>query len=235
MSAPSQTRIFGIKLGIDPKYLLGGLLGLALLLFFYNSHSSDSDAGTGATATTVTTTTAAPSASTRKRIQRRNRTALESRGTLRIRPVDATRGDIDPTLRLDMLNKLQSVADAPAGRSLFEVGAVSAPSLAAIEKLNKHIEPAPVPMQAPPVVTPVAVTPRANIPLKYYGFVKPAAPGQRNRGLFLQGDNIITASEGDLIDHRYLVVEITTANARMEDTQIKQGQTLPVTPEALQE
>jgi len=46
-------------------------------------------------------------------------------GVLRIRPVDATRGDIDPTLRLDLLERLQKVPQAKVTRSLFELQAVA--------------------------------------------------------------------------------------------------------------
>src|ERR1700759_1256664 len=76
--------------------------------------------------------------------------------------------------------------------------------------------------------------PVVNIPFKFYGYVKPATKGENNRGLFLDGDNILVASEGELLEHRYLVVELTPNNARMEDTSIKLGQTLPVVPEAMQ-
>ena len=73
-----------------------------------------------------------------------------------------------------------------------------------------------------------------NIPLKFYGFAKPANKGELNRGLFLEGDNVIVASEGELVDHRYLVVELTPTSARMEDVQVKQRQDLPIVPEAVQ-
>jgi hypothetical protein len=78
------------------------------------------------------------------------------------------------------------------------------------------------------------MAPQVNIPLKFYGFANPAAqgPGKGKQGLFLEGDNVVVASEGELVDHRYLVVELTPVTARLEDTQLKQGQTLPVVPEA---
>ena len=80
-----------------------------------------------------------------------------------------------------------------------------------------------------------ALASQVNIPLKFYGFVRPAEKGQNNRGLFLDGDNILVASEGELIDHRYLVRELSALTARLEDTQVKQGQTLQVVPEARQQ
>ena len=72
----------------------------------------------------------------------------------------------------------------------------------------------------------------ANIPYKYYGFAKSMDGGGPNRGFFLNGDDILVASEGDLLQQRYLVVQLNPASARLEDTQMKMGQTLPVVPEA---
>jgi hypothetical protein len=72
----------------------------------------------------------------------------------------------------------------------------------------------------------------ANIPLKYYGFVKAGPNTQSNAGLFLDGDNIVVGTEGELLMRRYLVVTLGPTSARLEDTQIKKGQTLPVIPAA---
>ena len=41
MSAASPTKIFGIRVGIDPKFLIGGLIVLAVILFWYNSRSDE--------------------------------------------------------------------------------------------------------------------------------------------------------------------------------------------------
>jgi len=82
--------------------------------------------------------------------------------------------------------------------------------------------------------------PVVSIPFKYYGYAKPSpnqSPGDArsagNRGFFLDGDNVLVASEGETLKLRYLVVELTPTSARLEDTQLRQGQTLPVTPAAM--
>jgi hypothetical protein len=237
MSAAPQTRIFGINVGVDPKYIVGGLLAIALLVLYLNSRSSGTEGSSTSTADTgtVTPSIAYPGTSNARTAKRRNRTAAAyDRGTLRIRPVDPTRGDIDPTLRLDMIARLQNINVDTPGRSLFEVGAAApVPTPEAVEKLNTKIEPAPLPATPPPAAAPV--TPQANIPLRFYGFVQPAGSNHQNRGLFMSGDNVVVAAEGELIDHRYLVVQLSLNSARMEDTQIKQGQVLPVVPEANQQ
>jgi hypothetical protein len=52
------------------------------------------------------------------------------------------------------------------------------------------------------------------------------------RGFFMEGDNILVAIEGQLIQQRYLVVQLTPKTAKLEDTQLKLGQTLQLVPEA---
>jgi hypothetical protein len=90
----------------------------------------------------------------------------------------------------------------------------------------------PKPLPPPNPIPAAPAAPVVNIPFKYYGFVKPGSKGETNRGFFLDGDNVIVASEGELLKQRYLVVALTPNSARMEDTQLKQGQTLPLVPEA---
>ena len=125
-STRQPTKIFGLQLGIDPKFLVGGLIVLAVLLFWLNSR------GEGSSSTPVTGSrpeAVAPlvtPANNRGRNTRRNRSNNVDRGALRIRPVDPTHGDIDPTLRLELLARLQSVTPPKPGRSLFEIGPDSA-------------------------------------------------------------------------------------------------------------
>jgi hypothetical protein len=120
----------------------------------------------------------------------------------------------------------------PARRSVFEIGAVAPPQaeLLAAMKNKPILPPKPVIPQYPQFSTPPV-----NIPLKYYGFVKPMEPGQANRGFFLDGDDVLMASEGQVLKQRYLVVELGPNAARLEDTYMKKGQSLPVMPAAVQQ
>lgn len=238
MSAASETRIFGIKLGVDPKIAVGALFGLALLLYFLYGRGDQGSPAQSVPNTAVTTQVSSGNGTVpvSRQAKRRGRTtmAVLDRGTLRIRPVDATRGDIDPTLRMDMLERLQTVAAPQGGRSLFEIGE-AAPTAAAIEKVNQVIHPAPVTPTALPPAAAVPVAPAVNIPLKFYGFVKTARKSDGSRGLFLDGDNVVVAAEGEVIDGHYRVVTLSAQDARLEDTRLKQGQTLPVEPQAAQQ
>lgn len=231
MSAAAQTKIFGFRIGVDPKILVGGLIAFAVLLFWYNSRGEDETGGaaTGANRSVATPTATVP---LRPRIPvRRGIATAGDRNTLRLRPVDATRGDVDPTLRLDLLDRLQSVKPEESGRNLFEVGPppMSAEDKARIEHAPQ-LPPKPVTPPAPVVTGP----PPLNIPLQYYGFVKDGEKGESRRGLFLDGDNVLVASEGEVLKQHYLVVELTATGARIEDVQLKQGKTLPVVPVAVQ-
>jgi hypothetical protein len=235
VSAKPGTKVFGVRVGLDPKILVGGLILLAGTLFWYNSSSDEVPSAPTASQSRSAVPSvpdapppARPRANTTRRVT--NNLAGNDRGALRMRPVDATRGDVDPTLRLDLLSRLHAVPEAPTTRSLFEIGAVTpAAALAALK--TPTIMPKPLPTAAPPPTAPVA--PTVNVPLKYYGFVRPFEAGQNNQGLFLEGDNVLVLSEGDTIKKRYLIVELTQNNARVEDIELKQGQTLPLIPVAM--
>jgi hypothetical protein len=239
MSA-STTRVFGMKVGIDPKILVGGLIVVAGFLFWYNSRSDDvpsSPARSSVSARTdappgVVPAPAAPAPKARGSNARRSTSQLANdRGTLRLRPVDATRGDIDPTLHLDLLSRLRAVEQSPSTRSLFEIQATPLASTAPPIK-GPVIMPKPLPGPAPSVAGASSGPPPLNIPLRYYGFVRPAEIGKTNSGLFLDGDNVLVASEGQVVKQRFLIVELTPTSARLEDTQLRQGQLIPVEPVA---
>lgn len=228
MSAAAQTRIFGIRVGVDPKILVGGLIAVAVALFWYNSRGDD----TGAPVTVRPHNSATPANANRRRPVVRRQANANERGTLRLRPVDASSGKVDPTLRLDLLARVQAVPAAADMRNLFEAG----PAPQTAEQMKQIHGPTIVPAAMPPQAAPNAGVPQEvplNIPLKYYGFAEPAARGEGNRGFFLDGDNVLVATEGELLGQRYLVVELTPTSARVEDTQVKKGQTLSLVAEAL--
>ncbi len=228
MSAATQTRVFGVKLGIQPKFAVGALMMLALLLFWYNSQDDTGNASSPAASTAVLRDAVQPAGT---KISRARTKAMRGsrlnpdRGTLRVRPVDPTKGDIDPTVRLDLLAKVQSLNESAGPRNLFEIEAPPAPAVAKIT--GPVIMPEPLPV-VQPVRQPIALSMQVSIPLKYYGFVASPKKDQKDRGLFLDGDNVLVAAQGDFVKGRYRVVELTPLTARMEDTQVKLDQVLPV-------
>jgi hypothetical protein len=150
---------------------------------------------------------------------------------LRLKPVDPS-SVIDPTLKLGMLDRVRSVKLIEGGRNLFDTG----PDIAQVQlpkiPVAKPMLPKPLPIgpaQPPPPPPP----PHVQIPLRYYGFVRPTLRGDGNRGYFMDGENILMATEGDVLESRFLVVALSPNTARIEDIQLKQGQDLPLIPEAV--
>jgi hypothetical protein len=114
---------------------------------------------------------------------------------------------------------------------LFQFGAapppVSLPPIQNVGKIPIGKHPAP-----PPPVTPqqpvIALKPVAPpIPFKYYGYSN-GRDSSRKRAFFLDGEDIIIASEGELIKKRYKLVKIGVNSVTMEDTQFSSQQTLPL-------
>lgn len=225
-SMSGGTTIFGMRVGIDPKILVGGLIALAVALYWYNSRD-DQEAGRAA-GTAHPAGSAAPAAN-RGRAAPRSR-AQNERGRLRLRPVEGERGEIDPTLRLDLLEKVRAVRPETGGRNLFESGPALAQNLPPIPKMQPMMPKAIAPMTSAMPSTNLNLA--VHVPFKYYGFARPALKGDANRGFFMEGDNILMAAEGDVLEKRYLIVALNPNTAKVEDMQLKQGQDLPVTPEA---
>jgi hypothetical protein len=92
--------------------------------------------------------------------------------------------------------------------------------------MPKPADPPPQPPPPPPTAPP--------IPLKFYGFTSPGlgqAKGPR-RAFFLDGEDILVASEGETLKARYKVIRIGVTSATLEDVQFKQQQTIPIVPDA---
>ncbi len=147
------------------------------------------------------------------------------------RPEDrADPAKTDPTLKLDLLARLQNVSAAAAGRSLFDFTTGPPPPMPqdvkiALKKNGKGGPPAEPPK---PPVTPFMPTgpteppPPPAIPLKFYGFVQGA--GGKRAFFRLGEEEIFMASEGQTIQSRYKIVRIGLSSAMVEDTQFKNNQ-----------
>jgi hypothetical protein len=139
---------------------------------------------------------------------------------------------VDPTLRLDLLAKVQGVELAGGARNLFQMGAPPPPKVElpkGPETIVSLIGPRP-----PAPVVPAAVPPPAPvlpIGLKYYGLSKVVSNGKAT-GFFMDGEDPLIAGEGDMIKRRYLVIKILATSVLVEDTESKRRESLPITPEA---
>ena len=218
-------------------YALAVLAVVAAYLLWSNTGSDSSPAPTTAETARVAPPVAPDQSQTATPVQRRG---LASRGSAEFRPrlgskrpeerVDPNK--VDPTLRLDLLAKVQNVPLEGGSRNLFQFG-VAAPAapLTPLPKVpNVRINgPAPAPVAAtPPGLSPEPQAP--PIPLKYYGFAN-AKNEARKKAFFLDGEDIIVAWEGDTVKSRYKIVHIGVNSVEMEDTQLKSRQTLPLEAE----
>jgi hypothetical protein len=227
------TKIFGMRIALDPKLLVGLLVTMAIGLMWYNFSGGDDHAPSGTHPTALAKTASSIPAPASRNLARRADAAKGKLGALRMKPVDPTRGDIDPTLKLWLLDKVREVKPLESGRNLFETGSdVAQVKMPPMPKVAPMV---PKPLPGPGTVTASGPPPppMVNIPLRYYGFVKPSLRGDGNRGYFMDGENILMATEGDVLESRFLVVALSPNTARVEDIQMKQGQDLQLIPEAI--
>ncbi len=136
---------------------------------------------------------------------------------------------IDPTLRLDLLAKLQGVDMGSPGRNLFDFGAAPPPDVPLPKnppKIAINNQPPPMPIQpVNPGPPPAPSAPPMNF--KYYGYKTSPTDGHR-AAFLLDGDDILVAGENDTVKRRYKVVKIGVNSITIEDTQFKSTQTLPL-------
>ena len=229
-----------MKLGAEPKKVmtLGGLLAVAAVVYFINSGDSGGDSGYRPPVATPAATTApvtAPRqqpAPARANISRRGeRTLQEFRPSLKPKKpeehVDPM--TIDPTLRLDVLAKLQQVGVEGTRRSIFDFGQAPAPKPDPVAAKPKP--PVPDPLVTKPDAELAKVEPAKPkappIPLKFFGYSSPANRPTK-RAFFVEGDDVHIVTEGDLVKRRYKIVRIGVNSVVVEDTQFQSEQTLPL-------
>jgi hypothetical protein len=221
-----------MNLGAEPKkvVMLAGLVLVGGYVFYTNVlSSSDSGGGKAPADAPVAQAPAAPNPAVprlgqRKTIARTN--SLEFRPKVPSRPEDQPNpATYDPTLRLDLLAKVQTAEPEGGARSLFQFSVAPPPEsvkmadVGPIHPKRLAYGPPPPPPPAPPVVKPPDPPP-PPITLKFYGYSTPRADGQK-RAFFLDGDDIFVAAEGEMVKKRFRVVQIGVNSVIMEDTQYK--------------
>jgi len=224
-------RRFQLKLGAEPKKvaILIALLATAAYFFYQNlSEGRPAPASPRPRPAAVSGSAAAPSPAAPAPSRSAAAGRREFRPSLLPRK-DEDRSRIDPTLRLDLLAKLETVKFESAGRNLFEFGPVEAPKPKLPEpKIEIRKEPKFIgPELPPPPPAPPVKQPPPPIPLRFYGLALPLR-GNDKRVFCLQGDDILTPSEGDLVQNRYRIVRITPTAVLVEDIEHKHQQQIPI-------
>lgn len=229
-----------MTLGAEPKkvMILGGLLVVALVVYLMNSSPAGESgpspaapptAGRPRPAAPVTTSPAdapVPANRSARLAQREFRPSPKpKRGEARPDPTT-----VDPTLRLDILAKLQQVNVEGMHRSIFDFGQAPPPPVAVVKAPKAPsplIGPAPPPPPQQQIASVAPPKPQAPpIPFKFYGYITTNNPNKR--AFFMEGEDIHVVREGDVVKNRYKIVRIGVNSVTVEDMQFKSEQTLPL-------
>ena len=220
------------KFGAEPKRLaiLGGLVVVLVVVYFINrTPDTPPQAATSAPARPAPQSSPLTPMPQQRTQARRDDAAIQDfKPSLKL-PEGTDVSRIDPTLRLDLLAKVQNSAMEGGERSLFDFGAppkpkTPPPSVQPINPVTPPVAVQPVTPVAPPKAGP------PPIPLKFYGYVNGSSGGSR-QAFFLDGEDIFVAGENDMIRNRFKVIRIGVNSAVVEDTTNKNQQTLPLVEE----
>lgn len=113
----------------------------------------------------------------------------------------------DPTLRLDLLERVSKIQYTGTQRNIFQYRA------AALAEAGKSMAPPPPPPPPP-------------IPLHFFGFA--TVPGEAKKIFLANGEDTFVVAEGDVVQKRYRVVRIGVNTVDIEDLEAKRTQTLPL-------
>ncbi|MBI3667223.1 MAG: hypothetical protein HY236_13530 [Acidobacteria bacterium] len=137
---------------------------------------------------------------------------------------------MDPTLRTDLLAKVQAVNYEGVERNLFQFGAAKpkpTPQQIAAAKKEAAAAAAKAGLASDGTPAKPAEPTAPPVNMKYYGYAARAGDSRR-RAFLMDGEEIIVAVEGEVIKKRYRVVRIGLNAMVVEDLQFKSQQTLPL-------
>jgi hypothetical protein len=140
---------------------------------------------------------------------------------------------VDPTLHLELLGRVQGVKLDGGQRNLFQFGKAAA-TLEGPEPIVAHKAEAMGPPLAPPPATaagPPPPPPLTPMTMKYYGLATKRADGKKT-AFFLDGEDIIFATEGMTVKKRFRVVRINAETVVVEDIPAKREQTMKIAEDA---
>ena len=131
---------------------------------------------------------------------------------------------LDPTLRLDLLEKTVNVTYTGNSRSIFQFY-TPPPKPVQSPVISKPLTPNPDMAQQPPMPPPAP-----SIALKFYG--TSSRPGTNEKKAFLtDGDQIYIGQEGEVVAKHYRIVRIGLNALDWQDTQSQQSGQLPLLQE----
>jgi hypothetical protein len=130
--------------------------------------------------------------------------------------------ELDPTLRMDLLEAARAVKYQGTKRNIFEL--YTPPPPPPPPAPPKPANPADGASQAPlePKVPP--------LPFKFYGTAQPPGSSAR-RAFLLDGEDILIAKEGDVVAKFYKVSRIGATSLELEDTRTQKRTQVPMVEE----
>jgi hypothetical protein len=174
-----------------------------------------------------------PDSSGPRLAQRSGRRADDFRPTLKLpEGIDLTK--IDPTLKIELLAKLQKVPLEGGSRSVFDWGqGPPPPPPPHVEPIKPEVLKAQQEKRDADIAYAKEHPPKAPvppIPLKFYGYANRLS-GPARQAFFLDGEDIHINAENDVIRGRYKIIRIGINSATVEDLQNHDQQTLPLVAE----
>jgi len=126
-------------------------------------------------------------------------------------------GQIDPSLRLDLLNNSRAVSYTGSRRNIFVLGAAASKGNGNAPA-GKGAGPAggTVASAVPPPPPPPPSPPPVVIPLKFYGIAERSGTA-RTRALLTNGDTILIAQAGQTVAQHFKILRIGLTKLELED------------------
>jgi hypothetical protein len=130
---------------------------------------------------------------------------------------------IDPHLHPEWMAENENYLYTGNGRNIFSETSGPPPPPVHIESVKGPVRPS---MEAAAAARAAAGPPQ--IDRKFFGYVAPKNGGPR-RAFLLAGNNVFVAGVGDVVSHRYRIVQIAPTSIQVEDLPYSDTQTLPLT------
>jgi hypothetical protein len=139
-----------------------------------------------------------------------------TRGKITARRPGAAPRSLDPQLRYDWLKASEDTKYEGVGRNIFKAQAeIPKPEGSGATDKKAEDEGPPPPPPPPP------------INLKFFGFA--SKPGEPKKVFLSQGEDVFIAREGEIVDRRYKVVQISPMSVEIEDEMNNHRQSIPLT------
>lgn len=122
----------------------------------------------------------------------------------------------NPSLRLDLLEKIRKLEYAGTHRNIFSASLPPPPPPPESEK--KMTDSGPV-LSPPP--------PPPSAPFQFFGYATDPQTGKR-RAFFTNGEDVFIASEGEVLLTRFRLLRIGNSSADFEEVQTNRRMTLPL-------